>query len=146
MKYLLDTNVLKEIGRPEPHENVAAWLDTVDDTALAISVISVREIAKGIERKRKTDEAVANSIAKATDAIFAAYEGRILPVDEAVARRWGQMLRQSDKNSDDTGLAATAQVNDLVVVTRNTSDFQRRGVTILDPFKKATKGSRNIAR
>ncbi|RWA98197.1 type II toxin-antitoxin system VapC family toxin [Mesorhizobium sp.] len=124
MKYLLDTNVLKEIGRPVPHENVAAWLDTIDDTELAISVISVREISKGIEKKRKSDDAVANMIAKAADAIFAAYRGRILPVDEAVARRWGQMLGQSDKNTDDTGLAATALMNDLVIVTRNVADFQ----------------------
>ncbi|WP_205586538.1 hypothetical protein [Rhizobium sp. CCGE532] len=48
MKYLLDTNVLKEIGRPVPHENVAAWLDTVDDTDLAISVISVREVSTAL--------------------------------------------------------------------------------------------------
>lgn len=72
-------------------------LDTIDDTDLAISVISVREISKGIEKKRKTDVALANVIATAADAIFAAYAGRILPVDEAVARRWGQMLGQSDK-------------------------------------------------
>lgn len=148
MKYLLDTNVLKEIGRPEPHKNVAAWLDTIDDTDLAISVISVREISKGIEKKRKTDDAVAHAIAKAADAIFAAYHGRILPVDEAVARRWGQMLGQSDKNTDDTGLAATAQVNDLIVVTRNVADFQGRGVTVLDPFKKPARSvpSQDVAR
>ncbi|MGX5845325.1 PIN domain-containing protein [Mesorhizobium sp. ArgA1] len=122
MKFLLDTNVLKEISRPQPHENVAAWLDTIDDTDLAISVISVREISKGIEKKRKSDVAVANMIAKAADVIFAAYQGRVLPVDEAVARRWGQMLGQSDKNTDDAGLAATAQVNEFVIVTRNVSD------------------------
>ncbi|AYG76794.1 hypothetical protein [Rhizobium sp. CCGE532] len=89
---------------------------------------------------------MANEIAKAADAIVAAYDGRILPVDEAVARRWGQMLGHSDKNIDDTGLAATALVNGLVIVTRNVADFQERGVTIMDPFKKATKDSRNIAR
>nr|ASK41039.1 hypothetical protein [Rhizobium rhizogenes]ASK41209.1 hypothetical protein [Agrobacterium tumefaciens] len=148
LKYLLDTNVLKEIGRPEPHENVAAWLDTIDDTDLAISVISVREISKGIEKKRKADDTVANAIAKAADAIFAAYQGRILAVDEAVARRWGQMLGQSEKNTDDTGLAATAQVNDLVIVTRNVADFQSRGVTVLDPFKKPARSvpSQDVAR
>ena len=52
MKYLLDTMVLKEIGRSVPHENVEAWLATVDDRDLAISAISVREIGKGIEKKR----------------------------------------------------------------------------------------------
>jgi len=57
------------------------------------------------------------------------------------------MLGQSDKNTDDTGLAATAQVNELVVVTRNVADFQGRGVTTLDPFKKPAKSvpSRDVA-
>nr|BAA87650.1 tiorf25 [Agrobacterium tumefaciens] len=111
-------------------------------------MISVREISKGIEKKRKADDTVANAIAKAADAIFAAYQGRILPVDEAVARRWGQMLGQSEKNTDDTGLAATAQVNDLVIVTRNVADFQSRGVTVLDPFKKPARSvpSQDVAR
>nr|AFR74863.1 PilT protein-like protein [Sinorhizobium sp. M14] len=117
-------------------------------TDLAISVISVREISKGIEKKRTTDDVVANAIAKAADAIFAAYQGRILPVDEPVARRWGQMLGQSDKNIDDTGLAATAQVNDLIMVSRNVADFQGRGVTVLDPFKKPARSvpSQDVAR
>ncbi len=141
MKYLLDTNVLKEISRAEPHKNVSAWLDTVDDTELAISVISVREISKGIEKKRKTDETVAGAIAEAAEAIFSAYEGRILPVDEVVARLWGQMLGQSDKNTDDTGLAATARANSLVVVTRNVADFKGRKVDVLDPFKKPAKAT-----
>ncbi|OWO92873.1 hypothetical protein B5E41_20755 [Rhizobium esperanzae] len=74
MKFLLDTYVLKEIGRAELHENVAA-LDMIDDSDLAASVSSVRETAKGIKKKRRTD-AVANVSANASDAIFAAYEGR----------------------------------------------------------------------
>jgi len=61
LKYLLDTNVLKEIGKPNPHENVVAWLETVDDADLAISAISVREIWKGIERKRSKDAAFASN-------------------------------------------------------------------------------------
>ena len=53
MRCLLDTMVIKEIGKPNPHQNVEAWLATVDDLDLAISVINVREIWKGIERKRE---------------------------------------------------------------------------------------------
>jgi toxin FitB len=55
VKYLLDTMLLKEIDKSEPHRNVEAWLATVDDLDLAISVINVREIWKGIERKRAGD-------------------------------------------------------------------------------------------
>jgi toxin FitB len=136
LKYLLDTNVLKEVSRPDPHENVTAWLDSVDDSDLAISVISVREITKGIEKKRKTDEGAANTLAAAADQIFAAYADRIIAIDEAIARCCGRSLGLSDKHIDDTGLAATAEVKGLIIVTRNQADFQGRGVTILNPFKK----------
>ncbi|MBM7327998.1 type II toxin-antitoxin system VapC family toxin [Agrobacterium sp. S2] len=139
MKYLLDTNVLKEISRPQPHENVAAWLGKVDDSDLAISVISVREIWKGVEKKRQADAAVAKILAVSADTIFASFAGRILPVNETVARRWGEALGQSGKHIDDTGLAATAAVNKLIVVTRNVSDFEGREVAVLDPFKKSPK-------
>ena len=139
MKYLLDTNVLKEVGRTTPHENVLAWLKTVDDEELVISVISVREIWKGIERKRRKDAAVGYRLEAGVQAMFDAYRGRVLPVDEAVARRWGMMLAESDKHVDDTGLAATAYVHDLVVVTRNEADFGARRVTILNPFKSSPR-------
>lgn len=139
MKYLLDTNVLKEISRPNPHENVAAWLETIDDIDLAISVLSVREISKGIEKKRQKDEVTAAIIEAGAIRIFNAYSGRILPVDDAVARCWGTALGQSDKHIDDTGLAATAKVNNLTMVTRNVADFEGRGVNLLNPFKKDWK-------
>jgi predicted nucleic acid-binding protein len=140
LKYLLDTNVIKEIGRPVPHQNVAAWFDGVDDSDLAISVISVREIFKGVEKKRKTDRSVAEELAEAANRIFAAYVGRIIPIDEAIAKCWGEMLGRSDKHTDDTGLAATAKVRGLIVVNRNESDFEGRGVRVINPFKAAAKG------
>jgi len=139
LKYLLDTNVLKELSRPKPHDNAKAWLSKVDDLDLAISVISVREIAKGIEKKRKTDELVADRLAAAAQQIFTAYEGRIFPVDQKVATVWGGHLGRSDKNIDDVGLAATAQVHGLLVVTRNEEDFASRGVAVLNPFKTPAK-------
>jgi predicted nucleic acid-binding protein len=108
VKYLLDTNVLKEIGKPNAHENVIAWLDTVDDLDLAISVISLREIWKGIEKKRGEDATLATRLEVAVEAIVAAFRDRILPVNEIVAQRWGALLGRSEKHVDDTGLAATA--------------------------------------
>ncbi|MBP0579669.1 VapC toxin family PIN domain ribonuclease [Labrys sp. LIt4] len=111
MKYLLDTNLLKEIGKAVPHANVQSWLDMVDDSDLAISVVSIREIWKGIERKRAGNPELATRLEAAVLSIQAAFTGRILAVDENVARQWGIMLGQSDKHVDDTGLAATAKVH-----------------------------------
>jgi predicted nucleic acid-binding protein len=68
-------------------------------------------------------------------AIFDAFDERILPIDRAVAAAWGEALGESEKHVDDAGIAATARVHGLVVVTRNVKDFEGRGVTLLDPFK-----------
>jgi len=139
LKYLLDTNVLKELSRPTPHVNVEAWLSKVDDIDLAISVISVREISKGIEKKRASDEGLANRLAESANRIFSAYDDRIIAIDKSIAVVWGTHLGRSDKNVDDVGLAATAKVHNLVVVTRNEKDFAGREVTILNPFKSPAK-------
>ncbi|MFI5012932.1 MAG: PIN domain-containing protein [Hyphomicrobiales bacterium] len=69
------------------------------------------------------------------DEAFDAFEGRILPIDRAAATTWGEALAQSEKHADDAGLAATAQVSGLIVVTRNTRHFTSRGVPMLDLYK-----------
>ncbi|MBZ9849668.1 type II toxin-antitoxin system VapC family toxin [Mesorhizobium sp. CA14] len=135
MKYLLDTNVLRELGKTVPHKNVATWLKSVDDADLAISALTVREIVKGVANLRKTKPKAADELEAAISLIFDAFEGRILPIDRPVATAWGEMLAVSEKHIDDAGLAATAREHGLVVVTRNVKDFDGRGVTLLDPFK-----------
>lgn len=139
MKYLLDTNVLRELGKTSPHKNVAAWLKSVDDADLAISALTVREIAKGVVKLRKTKPDTAAALAATVAAIFDAFDGRILPIDRAVASVWGEALGESEKHVDDAGLAATARVHGLIVVTRNVKDFDGRGVKVIDPFKSATR-------
>jgi hypothetical protein len=141
MKYLLDTNVLRELGKTSPHKNVAAWLKSVDDADLAISALTVREITKGVAKLRKTKPETAATLDAAVTAIFDAFEGRILSVDRPVATAWGEALADSEKHVDDAGLAATARVHDLIVVTRNIKDFAGRDVTLLDPFKAARQGA-----
>jgi toxin FitB len=135
MKYLLDTNVLRELGKTSPHKNVAAWLKTVDDADLVISALTVREVAKGVAKLRKTKPETAAALDAAVLAIFDAFEGRVLPIDRPVAAAWGEALAESEKHVDDAGLAATALVHGLTVVTRNTKDFGGRGVKLVDPFK-----------
>ncbi|BBK42977.1 ribonuclease VapC [Allostella vacuolata] len=135
MKYLLDTNVLRELGRTRPHANVAAWLNTVDDADLAISALTVREVTMGIEKLRGAKPVVAAALDAATATIFRAFADRIVPVDRPVAAEWGRLLAENDRHVDDTGLAATARVHGLIVVTRNARDFAHRGVRLIDPFK-----------
>ena len=139
MKYLLDTNVVRELGKTSPYKNVAAWLKSVDDADLTISTLTVREIAKGVAKLRKTKPEAAEALDIAVSAIFDAFGGRILPINRPVAAAWGEALGESDKHVDDAGLAATARVYGLVVVTRIIKDFDGRGVTLLDPFKAARR-------
>jgi predicted nucleic acid-binding protein len=97
LRYLLDTNVLKEIGKPSPHQNVAAWFDTVDDPDLAISVISVREIWKGIEKKRRRDQIVAARIEAAALRLSPPFRGASFlstkPWRSDGERCWGNVKR-----------------------------------------------------
>ena len=135
MKYLLDTNVFREIGKTSPHKNLETWLIGVDDAELAISALTVREVAKGIALLKGTKPAVAKEIERRVQSVFDAFEGRTLPVDRAVAQVWGTMLGDSGKHADDAAFAATACVHGLVLVTRNVQDFKARGVPVLNPYK-----------
>jgi hypothetical protein len=70
------------------------------------------------------------------------FSDRILPITREIADLWGELLGRTEKNVDDTGLAATARVYGLVLVTRNTRHVAGRGATRLDPFKTSPEISR----
>jgi toxin FitB len=139
MKFLLDTNVFREIGKTEPDTNVAAWLDTVDDADLAISALTVREVRKGVAKLGAKKPDVAAQIEERVREAFDAFGDRVLPVTREIADLWGDLLGQSDKHVDDTGLVATARVHGLTLVTRNLKDVSGRGARVLDPFKRTRK-------
>ncbi|OGN41045.1 MAG: hypothetical protein A2795_11385, partial [Caulobacterales bacterium RIFCSPHIGHO2_01_FULL_67_30] len=110
MIYLLDTNVVSQSSKPKPSANILAWLRSVDDHELCISAMTVRELRYGAERATAADHPAAAAITQGVDAVIAAYAGRILPIDEAVAAVWGRMLAERDSDEEDTALAATALV------------------------------------
>lgn len=139
MKYLLDTNVFREVGRDAPHQNVGAWLDRVDDADLAVSTLPVREVQKGIAKLRPRKPEVADAIAARTDQAVSALGDRLLPVTREIAELWGELLAASEKHIDDTGLAATARVHGFVLVTRNLAHVAGRGADALDPFQTKPK-------
>lgn len=131
--YLLDTHVVSELRRPKPHGAVVAWLASVNDQDLFVSALSLAEIQRGIEITRQQDAAKAQNLELWLDQLAASFE--VLVLDAVVMREWARMMhRRSNTLSEDAILAATAKVNGLQMVTRNTPDFEALGVVCLNPF------------
>ncbi len=136
MSYLLDTNIISETIRRTPNRSVIAWLDRLPGEALFISVLTVGEIRRGIEMLAdgKRREELRLWLEHELPAWF---EGRVLPVDLAVADRWGRLLAEIGRPlpSIDSLLAATALHHGLRLATRNTKDFSYPGIEVINPFE-----------
>ncbi|EDP62581.1 PilT protein-like protein [alpha proteobacterium BAL199] len=134
--YLLDTMILSEVRkRPAQRDrNLVAWIKTAPSEQLFVSVVTIGEIERGIERQRSVDPGFAERLANWLEVTLRLYEGRILPVGLDVARRWGRLSHQVGNKGMDLAIAATALQHGLAVVTRNVSDFTPTGVTVINPF------------
>lgn len=133
--YLLDTNVVSELRKPKPHGGVLAWLESVDDTKLYLSAVTLGEIQAGVEITREQDAAKAVEIEAWLELVASSHN--VLPMDAAVFRRWARLMhRTSNTLYEDAMIAATADVHGLTVVTRNVADFKSFGVPLLNPFAK----------
>ncbi|OBQ77425.1 type II toxin-antitoxin system VapC family toxin [Mesorhizobium sp. WSM3873] len=138
MRLLLDTNVLSEVTRAAPDVGVLKWLDGLDEDRSFISVVSIAEIRRGVSlmdegRKR---EALAEWLARDLPQRF---EQRVLPVDEAVALAWGDLMglakrRGRGLSSMDGLIAATAIAKQLTLATRNSKDFEGFAIELFDPW------------
>jgi predicted nucleic acid-binding protein len=132
--YLIDTNVVSELRKPRPNAHVAQWLENIDDKDLFLSAVTVGEIHAGIELTREQDPSKAVELEIWAEQVANTYN--VLPMDGRCFRRWAKLMhRQSDTVYEDAMIAATAIEHDLAVVTRNTKDFARFKVRVLNPFK-----------
>jgi len=134
--FLLDTNVISELRRPDKADgNVAAWAGAAAAASFFLSAISILEIELGtlqIARRDATQGAILRSWID--DQILPRFEGRILPIDTAVARRCARLHVPDPRAERDALIAATALVHGLTVVTRNMADFEPLGVMLLNPW------------
>lgn len=138
MNYLLDTNIISEVrrgGRCDPA--VARWFEGIDDSSLYLSVLVTGEIRKGVEIARRRNAPKARILDTWLRQVEVAFEGRILPVDAAVADAWGAMNAVRSTPVVDGLLAATAKVFNLTLVTRNQADVAGLGARVLNPFESA---------
>jgi predicted nucleic acid-binding protein len=136
VSYLLDTNVLSEIRKGDAaHAPVRQWLSGVAAEDLYISVLTLGEIRRGVERVRlRRDHDQAHRLDAWLVRLETAYVGRVLPIDVSVADLWGRLQVPDPLPVVDALLAATAIVHGLTLVTRNVSDVQRTAARVLDPF------------
>ena len=135
MSYLLDTNIISELVRTKPAKAVVAWFENIPSEALHISVLTLGEIRKGIERM--PDGARREKLRLWLEhELVDWFDARILAVDIPVADRWGRLVAQIGRPvpSIDSLLAATALHHELRLVTRNQKDFNYPGLEVVNPW------------
>jgi len=138
VKYLLDTNVVSELRREaRAHPAARAWLENVDSDALHLSVLVIAELRVGVEQVARHDPTTGRRLEAWLDRVKRACRGRIYEIDRATAERWARLSVPDPLPFVDGMLAATALEHDLTLVTCNTKDVERTGVTLLNPFSSS---------
>jgi len=133
--YLLDTNVISETRKICADSGVMAFLSAAAASGLFLSVLTLGELRKGVEAKRRTDAAAADRLGAWVDGIETSFADRVLPVDIAVARMWGEVSAARPLPVIDTLIAATAMARNLTLVTRDIRDVASTGVPLVDPWR-----------
>ena len=137
--FLLDTNCISEVVRVQPDPGVLRWVETAGESLLYLSVLTLGEIRKGLAILAQGQSRTRLEAWLETE-LHARFSGRILPIDAAIADRWGWLaaearLRGKPLSTIDALLAATALHHNLTIVTRNVADFTGCSVPVLNPWE-----------
>ena len=136
--FVLDTNVVSELrkirmGKADPR--VTEWADSVDAGSLHLSSITVLELELGVLQLERRDPHQGALLRTWLDTlVLPEFNGRILPIDTAVAQRCARLHVPDPRAERDALIAATALVHGMTVVTRNRADFEATGVLLLNPW------------
>ena len=134
LEYLLDTNVLSETRKKKADAGVISFLEGADYSTLYISVLTLGELRKGVAKKQREDPEMAKRLAVWAEGFELSFADRILGIDAAMARLWGNWSGERPRPVVDTLLAATAVLHGLTFVTRNVRDVRGIPVKLLDPW------------
>lgn len=134
--YVLDTNVVSELRKASRADsNVIAWASKVATGTLYVSAVTLLELDLGIlslERRDPSQAAILRVWMQSH--VLPAFEGRVLPIDTAVALQCAQLHIPNRRTERDALIAATAMVHAMTVVTRNVNDFEGTGATLINPW------------
>jgi predicted nucleic acid-binding protein len=139
MNYLLDTCVISEFVARLPTEKVVSWLAKLDPETVYLSVVTLGEIQKGIEKLPDSKRKEALRIWMKDD-LLVRFHDRLLPLEIGEMLTWGTLISKIEAQGApmpliDSLIAATALHHDLVVVTRDQNDFAPSGVRLLNPWE-----------
>jgi len=132
--YLLDTNVISAVRRPDRASRVAAWLRDKPEGELYLSVITLGEIERGIRAQERANPAFAADLRIWMDRTTRLFADRLVPFGADEARIWGRLSQDLGHGGADLMIAATALARGAVVVTGNVDDFRPTGVAVENPF------------
>jgi predicted nucleic acid-binding protein len=133
--YLLDTNVISETRKSRADSGVIAFLSAAETAGLFLSVLTLGELRKGVAAKYRSDPGAADQLGAWVDGIETIFADRVLPIDAAIARRWGELSANRSVPVIDTLIAATAISHGLTLVTRNVRDVESTGVPLVNPWQ-----------
>lgn len=136
MKILVDTNVISELKRGRnAAPRVVAWFAAVPPEHVFTSVIVLGEIRRGIALVARRDRPAGEALERWYASVRESLGQRVLAVDEPVMARWAQISVPDMLPAYDGLIAATALTHDLIVATRNTQDYRRAGVEVINPWQ-----------
>ncbi len=133
-RYLLDSNVLSESRKKLPEARVVGFLSTAEPAALYISVLTLGELRKGVALKGRSDPASARLLSSWVDGLEFSFSDRIVGIDAATAKLWGEISAERPRAVIDTLIAATAITQGMTLVTRNTGDVEDLDMQLLNPW------------
>ena len=132
--YILDTNVISAVRRPDRAPQVAAWLTGKAEADLFLSVITLGEIERGIRGQERQNPAFAADLRAWLDRTLHLFGDRLLPFTAPDAVIWGRLSQDLGHSGADLMIAASALTRGATVVTGNVADFRPTGVLLEDPF------------
>lgn len=139
MNFILDTNVISELVAAQPDPDVTRWIESIDPQTVYLSVITVGELKKGIEKLPNSRRKTVLEAWLVND-LLVRFQDHLLPIDTSVILTWGSLIARMEEIGKpmpaiDSLIAATTLHSGYTLSTRNVGDFEHTGISVLNPWE-----------